>query len=183
MKRFLSNLNGSISVEASIVFGLLIVFIILVSDTGRALINQGKMERLSYSLASIIRERSLYGDVQELVPNEAAQAYRILEKLGNNYIPKDAKLSAKIEALYFDDSSANTRTPKASVVYDYGDLQCSVPNSMEDNANLSVLGTQGRFLSLFRVTVCIEQKNVFLPVSNLVSSIIKPEASSIVLGR
>lgn len=182
MKRFFKQSHGSISVEASIIFGLLIMFIILVSDTGRALINQGKMERLSYSLASVIRERSLYGDVQELVPNEGAQAYRILEKLGNNYIPKNSKLSAKIEALYFD-NSGNTRTPKASVTYDYGDLQCSVPNSMEDNANLSVLGTQGKFLSLFRVTVCMEQKNVFLPVGNLVSNIIKPEASSIVLGR
>lgn len=183
MRRFILQTQGSISVEASIVFGLLILFIVLVSDTGRALINQGKMERLSYSIASIVRERSLYKNVQELTSDEAAQAYRILEKLGEDYLPKNSKLSAKIEVLYFDDSKSNPPKPKNSTTFDYGDLSCSTPNDIKDIANLSVLNNHEKFSSLFRVTVCIQQKNVFLPVNNLVSSIIKPEASSVVLGR
>ncbi|PAF53558.1 hypothetical protein BKH42_05080 [Helicobacter sp. 13S00482-2] len=177
---FIYQNTGSVSIEASIIFGLLIILIILIGDIGKALINQGKMDRLSYSLVSIIRETSLHGNTQEITPENASNLHKILKNLSSDFL-KDSDISLKLEVMYF--STLNTPKPQKVLVYDFGDSNCETPNKIEENTNLSVQTSEKKYLTLYRVTTCMKQKTSFSPIKNLVEKIIKIQSSSIALGR
>ncbi|MDO7253118.1 tight adherence pilus pseudopilin TadF [Helicobacter cappadocius] len=180
---FIYHDKGSVSIEASIIFGLLIILIVLIADIGKALINQGKMDRLSYAMASIIREKSLFQDTQELTPEHALSIYKILQNMSKDFLPKDSSVSLKLEAMYFSPNTLNSPKIQKILTYDFGDFNCTLANNFEENANLSVQASHKRYLPLYRATTCMEQKNSFSPILNLVEKIIKIQSSSIVLER
>lgn len=180
---FIHQNTGSVSIEASIIFGLLIILIVFIGDIGKALINQGKMNRLSYTLVSIIRESSLFENSQDTTALNASSLYKILTNLKKDFLPKNSDVSLKIEVMYFSSASSNTPKAEKVVSYDFGQTTCKLPNSMEENANLSVQASHKRYLPLYRVTTCMEQKTSFSPIKNLVEKIIPIHSSSLALGR
>lgn len=175
--------TGSVSIEASIIFGLLIILIVLIGDIGKALINQGKMDRLSYALVSIARESSLFENSHDITPSNASSLYKILTNLKKDFLPKNSDVSLKLEVMYFSTTSLNTPKAEKVVNYDFGETACKLPNSMEENANLSIQTSHKRYLPLYRVTTCMEQQTSFAPIKNLVEKIIPIQSSSLALGR
>ncbi|WP_180675587.1 tight adherence pilus pseudopilin TadF [Helicobacter sp. 11S03491-1] len=179
---FITQTQGSISIEASIIFGLLILLIVLVGDIGKALLNQGKLDRLSYSLVSIIRERTLYDYSQQITSQEASGLYKILQNLQKDFIAKNSSISMKVEALYFT-SNTTTPTPERTMSYDFGDFACDPSVSLQDYAHLSVKTSEQKYATLFRVSVCLHQKSSFAPIKNLISKFIPLQSSSIAPER
>lgn len=175
--------TGSVSIEASIIFGLLIILIVFIGDIGKALINQGKMDRLSYALVSIARESSLFENSHDITPQKASSLYKILSNLKKDFLPKNSDVSLKLEVMYYSPDSSDSPKPQRVVSYDFGQTTCKLPNSMEENSNLSVQTSQKRYLPLYRVTTCMDQKTSFAPLRNLVEKVIPIQSSSIALGR
>ncbi|PAF46963.1 hypothetical protein BKH46_05870 [Helicobacter sp. 12S02634-8] len=179
-KRLMAHTQGSVSIEASLIFGLLILLIVLLAQTGQALINQSRLDRLSYSLLSLARESSLYANAP-FSSNDATGLYRILNTLSKDMMPLHTDLALKIEVLHFS-SDGISRSTQSVQSYDFGPFACQTPNNLQDNANLSVMTAQQRYAPLYRVSVCMQQTSKF-SLQNLITRFIPLSSSSIAMGR
>ncbi|PAF43629.1 tight adherence pilus pseudopilin TadF [Helicobacter sp. 11S02596-1] len=178
---FLTAQKASVSIEASIIFGLLVILIALVGDVGGLLINRSKMDRLSYSLASILRERSLYPS-PEISSDDVNQLEKIAKNLQKDAIARGAKLGLSVQVLHFDNTGSSPRVSKESN-FDVGDIPCANPTPLADYANLSVRVGQSEYAKILRVNACMKAPNGFLSTKSLIEQALPAQSFSIVLVR
>lgn len=182
--RFFSEKKGSISVESALIFGILLVLIIVVADTGKALVAKAKLDRLSYSLASIIRDRSLYEFSNTVSREEASSLYRIMKYLQKDFLSKDSDISLNLDILYFKPPSASSAPSVKNIAsFNFGDEECKSPVDMDSYTNLGVIGSDKQYVPVIRVITCMKQQSTFLPSSNVVSDLLPIQGLSLVLQR
>lgn len=177
------NLNckqrGNFTVEFAIVgviFSLLIVFS---ADVIIKLSLKGKLDRLSYSVANILKERTqLYDEDYKLSQAEISTLDTIATQSMRRTSPNfdEQRWGMRIEALQFDRND----TPEG-ISFDRGNQGVNPSIDMTTLANLAVMTSWGRRASIYRVTFVYRTENWFGALIgeefNTVSS------SSIMIGR
>lgn len=177
----ISNKRGNFTVEFAIVGLFLSILFVFSVDVIVKLSIKGKLDRLSYSLVSILKERTqLYDDdfiITQLDTSSLAKiASKSMERTMSSF--SDERFGVTIEELTFKKIGVIDKV----VSYDYGDrYQCKIINPLDKSENLSVVTTWNRQASLFRVTLCYKTDNLigdFLGIdfSNVSSS-------SVIIGR
>ncbi|WP_159654831.1 tight adherence pilus pseudopilin TadF [Vibrio atypicus] len=151
--------RGTFSVEFAIVgliFSLLLVFS---GDVIIKLSMKGKLDRLSYSMVNILKERTqLYSEDYTITQAEAREMYTIsqgsLARMGGSSFDS-TKYKTIVEELTF----ASNGSPNPVRTYSFGADVCSLSTTLRELRHLSVITSWDRQATLYRVTLCYETEN------------------------
>lgn len=140
---------------------------------------KGQLDRLSFSLVSILRERTqLYNSDYTVSKNDATALYTIAKNSLARTLPsyKSSNFGAVIEGLTFDDDG------KSQIArFNLGAHQCNLSKTIASYSDLSVETSWGRRDPLYRVTLCYKGANFFGAVYG--GDYSEASTSSISLGR
>ncbi|MUI55809.1 tight adherence pilus pseudopilin TadF [Aliivibrio fischeri] len=172
--------RGNFTVEFAMVgLGLSLIFIFS-ADVIIKLSIKGKLDRLSYSLVNVLKERTQLYDEDYLITNsESNEIFNIaknsLSRTLGSY--EDERFGAVIEELTFRDIGA----PNTPVTYNYGSFSCPLSKRIGELDYLSVVTTWERQATLYRVTLCYQTDNMFGSVVG--ESYTDVISSSVMIGR
>ncbi|PMH46900.1 hypothetical protein BCU68_01310 [Vibrio sp. 10N.286.49.B3] len=154
--------KGTFSIEFAIIG---VFFSLLIAFSGDVIIKlsvKGKLDRLSYSLVNILKERTQFYSSD---PDFTADG-KVLNKISKQSLQRtmptfeNSNYGLLIESLAFYDPDDNSTY--ASPYYqslERGGNHCSVSDSLEDLESLAILSSWDRKVPLYRVTLCYETDN------------------------
>ena len=176
-----SKQQGAFAIEFAIVGLLCGVLIVFASDIIIKISMKGKLDRLSYSAVSLIRERTqLYDEYMQMSAADVDLIYRVVSSsLSRTTTSFDsARFGMHIEEQTYDSGN----NPNALVVFNRGAQVCTVAQTLaQREGDLSVVTTWGRKSALYRVTLCYETENL---VAGIVESgFTRVSSTSVSLGR
>lgn len=140
---------------------------------------QGKLDRLSYSLVNVIKERTqLYGkDNFSIDESIVAEVYAIaissLKRTMGSF--EENKIGGEFELLQF--VSGGT----ADITRINMGTGCELPSSIKQQQALSMMTSWGRRATLYKVTLCYETENWSGKLLDKEFSTV--QSSSIMMGR
>lgn len=159
---FLFSNRASIAIESAFfVFGAVLIMAIAI-DFGMYIVRQNKLDRLSQSLALVIRERSalyhLYEDDEdaELITIEQVNdLHKMAKKLLN-----DNSVGIRVDAIYFEKRSDKQQIIASTETIVPASGGCQPLNTPLSNfVNLSPFSNRKRWMPLYRITACQENKS------------------------
>ncbi|EEX34230.1 MULTISPECIES: tight adherence pilus pseudopilin TadF [Vibrio] len=169
-----SKQEGSFTVEFALI-GVMLSFVWAFSgDIIIKMSTKGKLDRLSYSLVNILKERTQLYEAGLSITQEDAL---VLSNIATNSLSRTVgafdsnKLAVVVEARTYDPQAHTDR---------FGPAACQ-PNGLERLDNLSVLTTWDRQAPLYRVTICYETDNWIGSLLGQEYQIVS--SSSILIGR
>lgn len=201
VNKIIRDCTAAVSVEASFIFILLAAIIVGVADTSKALIAKERLDRMSYSFVSIVRERDLFNaakfleedrekDGEEVIKAEEEKdkkkesmidsLYIYASTYANDFLRDVKDIGMVIEMMSFDIKEIERQKVKEIKQVSRG-KKCDV-NIFSDYTDLSVK-VNGKYVNLYRVTFCIDQKSNFVNINNVTSGILKLASSSIAPER
>lgn len=176
IKQFLTNPRGSVTVEFIFIFFLFSVLLIFLIDVTILQATTGKVQRTSYSLLNIVKERSAVYKGNETISSDEVEKLKTLalslmgeEKASDN-------VAVTVEHHKFNDvqpqaANATATRPEKKVnvtQYSSGNGSCTAAGAanIADAAPLTqnFRGTV-RYASIYRVTVCRKMTNLFKGLS------------------
>ncbi|MFA3762515.1 tight adherence pilus pseudopilin TadF [Yersinia sp. 2466 StPb PI] len=156
---FIGNNNGSAIIEFSFVIFIIMLLIKLFISVTEYQSTVGKLDRISYSLAGIIRERNrLYSDDEILTQNNVND----LTTLASNMLLTSGIFSDNfaitVETLHFN--PAESAAPGNKIINDTKSEEfivgtCHPIRSLREMADLSPYSNRGRWVPLYQVTLCL----------------------------
>ncbi|USD66700.1 ATP-binding protein [Vibrio sp. SCSIO 43136] len=168
-------------IEFAVVGLFMSLLIVFSGDVIIKLSTQGKLDRLSFSAASILKERTqLYNGEFVMLGSEADAMHTIISaSLGRSMGNFDAaSLGVRIEEQTYNSDN----TPKGLVTYLRGSQTCAVDETLSNlQGDLAVVTTWGRMSSLYRVTICYETDNMIGDLLGLDYTTVT--SSSVLVGR
>lgn len=157
---FSNNEKGAVAVEAALYFVVFFMFCAILYDFSTVFINKGHLERINYSLTSILRERSrFYEGREEVSQNDVNQldvlAAKLLSdsRIGNNY-------HLQVDAVYFN-AEKDRKVVRLIQSFTGSSNNCELQDSLNLDAliSLSPYGSYGNeekyWLPVYQVTLCI----------------------------
>jgi len=150
--------SGNFTVEFSIVAIFFSLQLVFSGDVIIKLSVKGKLDRLSFSLVNVLKERTqLYSESYQIKQSEAAALKKIavnsLKRTYGNF--KGENFGFLVEEQTFSDIAA----PNALSKFNLGAQRCAVAKSLGQLQHLSVVTTWNRQATLYRVTLCYETDN------------------------
>lgn len=180
----LTSNKGSIIVEAAFIFSLLSILTVAILEYGFWLTMKSQVERVNYSLSSVIRERNrLYGNREAFSSNDVKELYEMAKSLTYHRYDKD--LCIRVEAVHFD--SKEKKTIASQQKLDYGSNLCSKISTLDikNKIQFSPYSSRKRWIPLYQVSLIIPTPKGTL--NNLLKDVeLLPEyvsAHTILLGR
>lgn len=157
-----TNRRGSVAVEFAVISVLLIVFIFFLTDLVVRHATTGRLDRVAYSVAGIVRERiQLYDAREKLNQRDVDQIAKLAARMLTDMDP-DADLSLLklvVEELHFEDITSVGSTRKDIDLYrrwQSGSADgCAPPQALNLLTQLAPKGSYGRWVPLYQVTICL----------------------------
>lgn len=167
-RRFLKQTKGAVAIEAAFVLIVFVTVVALIVDLGTAFVQQSRLERATYTGASVFRERiALYGDRinnDRTLTHNAPVTQAEVEQLRlviNNLMSRDSLVVIVDELQFKSTSAANPTMPEVLSKRRFvaagptaSDCQSTLPD-IEEYKAMSPWSARKRWLPLYRVTVCI----------------------------
>lgn len=182
LKIFLKAKKGSITIEASIIFGLFVLLIMLIADVGSVLLMKERIDRVSYNLASIIRERNILYNGAPLDEKQIDDLYTIAKNFTKETFSVNDNLSIKVEMVEFDNSNKITANPSKTLEFQRGSVICNTQDKSMLN-NIAVYTPVSQWTTIYRVSVCAKPISNFYSKTNLATNIIPMDSSAVVYAR
>lgn len=172
--------RGNFTVEFAVVGVALSFMFVFSADVIIKLSIRGKLDRLSYSLVNVLKERTqLYDEDYVITQSEADTIFTIaqnsLRRMQQSY--KDKNFGGVVEELTF----RGIGNPNAPRRYNLGGYACPLAQTINEFDYLSVVTTWTRQATLYRVTLCYNTDNMFGSLVN--ESYMNVSSSSIMIGR
>lgn len=146
--------QGSVIVEAAFIFPLLVILGCGAMDYGFWLLTRSKAERITASLAAVIRERTtLYEGRETLTTTDVNQLVSLAKYMAND--SSVDKLCVQVESLSF---KSVTTTPQADQYQKLtgGVAKCSPGvTPLTSYSELSPMSIRGRWVPLYQVTLSV----------------------------
>ncbi len=176
---------GNFSIEFALIAFIFMSIIVFLSHVTVTISTQGKLDRLSYSGVSVLKERNqLYGSEHYQVTNSEARYLETLLKSSMSRIGGGTKATIVIDAIESGNISLDSdgnKVVSSTFSYKNGPLSCSPTPKLTDSLNLVVETSWERFTSLYSVTICVETPNWY---GDLVGANFNQVSStSIMMGR
>ncbi|WP_406731871.1 tight adherence pilus pseudopilin TadF [Vibrio scophthalmi] len=176
-----SKQSGVFTIEFAFVGVFLGILFMFAGDAIAKLSMKGKLDRLSYSATSLIKERTQLFDEDYLTT--AADANMVFDVLSGSLDRTTASYqNGRFGMVIEEQTYAADQTPNPLVTLRRGQQNCELEQTLGDLRNsLSVVTSWGREAALYRVTLCYSTDNLVDGLLdngfNMVSS------SSVVIGR
>lgn len=173
--------RGAFAIEFSIVGLLFAVLLAFSSDVIIKIAMKGKLDRLSFSAVSVVKERTqLYAEDYSMSNADISSLYNVLK-----YSMKrttDSFEESKFGMLFEEQTYTSAGGTNALKSISQGSNACSVTQPLSAIENeLSVTTTWGRKSTLYRVTLCYETDNGVAGM--LDNGFTTVTSSSVILGR
>lgn len=173
--------SGTFMVEFAIVGVAFALALAFCADTVIKMSVKGKLDRMSYSGVTIIKERTqLFNDSNfTITQGQFTQADKIIQNsLKRTMTNFDSnKFGSLLEVQTYQTNSA--MTPNTLIKFKGAGLTCTPPNTLDPN--LAVVTSWGRKTTLYRLTLCYETENWY---GELVGEDYKMvSSSSLMVGR
>ncbi|WP_162063690.1 tight adherence pilus pseudopilin TadF [Vibrio taketomensis] len=151
--------KGTFTIEFAIVGLFLSLLFVFAGDMTIKLAHKGKLDRLSYSLVNILKERTqLYGKDFNIKPAEIESIANIARDSLRRTVQQfdQASFGYLIESVTFDQE----QKPSYQFFNTNGvGVRCQAAQSLNQMQHLSKVTTWGRRATLYRVTLCYETDN------------------------
>jgi tight adherence protein F len=109
IKRALRDDRGSVAIEAGLYFVVFLCCALLV-DFSAVFLNKSYLERVTHSLASVVRERSVfYGEREELSQQEVSDLYDLAGVLLEESRLAGSRYQLVVEAAFFQSSGSKAQ--------------------------------------------------------------------------
>lgn len=168
-----------------------ILIMYLVTDFGITITKQGRLDRTSHSLATMIRERAaLYQSDEDITQEEVNQLLSVGQTLLH-----EPNLTIAIDALYLapdpldPENNASARVSK-TLSFTAGNNVCQLIKKSVDITELKGLSpyatSTGRWVPIYRVSVCIpNEASIFKRFTHAFNNEILPDlaTSDVVISR
>lgn len=184
---FIKNNSGSAIIEFSLVIFIIMLLIKLFISVTEYQSTTGKLDRISYSLAGIIRERNrLYSDDEMLTQNNVND----LASLANNMLLTSGissnNFAITVETLHFNPTES--AAPGNKIINDTKSEEFSVGTchpirSLREMADLSPYSNRGRWVPLYQVTLCLPAPTGYQALFSQTESIPILRSSAITIER
>lgn len=183
--------RGSVAVEFAIISVVLITFMFFLADLVLRQATVGKLDRTTYSIAGVLRERiQLYDSNETLSQDDGTQIYRLAKRMLQDMNPGGnmAPLKIRIEQLFFApriDLTDNRKQPLEGITWMYnihGD-ECQPARPLSELQDLSPRGSYGRWVPLYQVTLCLPTTSWYRRLFQESESHPTLSSSSIVMAR
>lgn len=172
--------KGNFSVEFAIVGAFVSLLLVFSADVILKISAKGKLDRLSYSLVNVLKERTqLYGNNYKITRSEA----NAIVTIGRNSLSRtmasfnENQFGALVEELTFK----GIKKPNPLKRYAIGGQVCNVAQPLSELSHLSVVTSWERQATLYRITLCYETDNWFGSIIG--DSFTTVSSSSVMLGR
>ncbi|CNH02622.1 putative tight adherance operon protein [Yersinia thracica] len=170
----IKNTQGAVVIEFVFVVFITTLFIKTLISVADYYATVGKLDRISYSLAGIVRERTrLYNNDRILTQEQVNQ----IKKLADNMLLSSGtpvnNLAIKIETLHFNQTDSSTEKNKSiddtkSLSFNIG--ACEPDKSLNELTQLSTFSNAGRWIPLYQVTLCLSSapgyETLFAPIKS-----------------
>lgn len=155
--------RAAVSVEFVMISIVLFFFIFFLSDLVLREAMTGKLDRVSYSVSGVLRERIQLFEARENLNQQDVDASLGLAKRMLTDMTDNADLSELqivVEELHFKDPISLGDTSKEISMYKRwtsgsGKGACSPPQQLNQLTQLTPKGSYGRWVPLYQVTVCL----------------------------
>ena len=178
-----SDRRGSVAVEFVVIAIVLIFMLLFITDLVMRQALVGKLDRVSYSVAGVLRERIQLFDAREtLEQQDIEQTRRLAEKM-----LRDMHASADLSQLRIQVEEAHYNDGKGVSLYrawrSGSAGQCQAPQPLNQLTRLTPKGSYGRWVPLYQVTVCLPTVSWFTRLTKALDE--RPVMSSfaIVMAR
>ncbi|VFS61545.1 tight adherence pilus pseudopilin TadF [Leminorella grimontii] len=184
-----TNQRGAVAVEFGLIALVLIFFIMFLVDLMLQQALVGKLDRVTYSVAGTLRERTqLYGSDEYLSQEQAEQAVLLAKKtLQNMHSDADlSKLSATVEELHFVDLkllSSDRKEISRYNRYHVGAASCEPYSKLDTLQELSPKGSYNRWVPMYQVTLCLPSASWFKKLTDFNSEGAQQKSFAIVVVR
>ncbi|CNK81264.1 putative tight adherance operon protein [Yersinia frederiksenii] len=186
-KNIIINTCGAMIIEFSLVFLIIALFIKSMISIAEHYSTIGKLDRVSYSLAGVIRERSqLYHDDNILTQKQVDQLHDLAESmLVNSNIPSH-DLAIRVETVHFNQTQSSEVENKIiddtkSLSFSFG--SCEPDSPLRELTHLSSFSNAKRWIPLYQVTLCFPADPWYHTLSNQNGPAIAIKSSSITVER
>ncbi|ASI60770.1 hypothetical protein CA952_11795 [Raoultella ornithinolytica] len=159
IKRSLCDERGSVTIEAGLYFVVFFVLCALLVDFSAVFLNKSYLARVTYSLASVVRERSVfYGEKEELSQQDVSDLYELAGVLLEESRLAGSRYQLVVEAAFFQSSGSKAQRHllnTQSIARGSGDCHSRPGITSSQIADLSPWDTKGRWLPVYQVTMCL----------------------------
>ncbi|MBA0188847.1 flp pilus assembly surface protein TadF [Pectobacterium odoriferum] len=159
---FLGDRRGAVAIEFVIISIVLIFMIFFISDLVMRQAMVGKLDRVSYSVAGILRERNqLFDEREKLEQRDIEQSLQLaVRMLRDMHTDADlSKLRVRVEEVHFNQPDSLTDTSQTVKLYRTWQAgsggECQAPQPLNQLTYLSPRGSYGRWVPLYQVSVCL----------------------------
>jgi tight adherence protein F len=152
--------RGVFAIEFALIGVFFAALLVMTEDVVVKQSIKGKLDRLSYSLANIIRERTqLYAQSTNLELAQANDLLKIAKRSLNETMSSydDSKLGLKVEQQKFKEDFS----PEAVTKFEIGTYGCEPSNSIDTRTDLAPVSLLGRKVTLYQVTLCYRSENLY----------------------
>ncbi|PJC86104.1 ATP-binding protein [Vibrio sp. HA2012] len=180
-----SRQKGAFAIEFAVVGLLLGVLLAFAQDAIIKISMKGKLDRLSYSAVSIVKERTqLYSNEDQMTDGDVDLVYTaVSDSLSRTTGTFEAsRFGMHLEEQTYDDSIDDTTVNANTLqIFDRGQT-CTVSPTLSQKENaLRITTTLGYNSPLYRVTLCYETDNLVMGL--LDNGFTTVSSTSVALGR
>lgn len=119
----------------------------------------GKLDRISYSLSGMIRERTrLYNGDNKLTEKQVSQLKMLADKMLSNSGLSKPDVAITIETVHFNPTQSPTAENKVidnTKTLSFSIGSCEPDKPLKELTQLSPFSNAGRWMPLYQVTLCL----------------------------
>ncbi|AMG29411.2 pilus assembly protein TadF [Grimontia hollisae] len=156
--------HGVFAIELAMVLLGLSLIIVFTMDVVVKQSAKGKLDRLSYSTVSLLKERNQLFDGEETMTySEMSQAFQLVAKSMRNTMGTFdiSRLGMYVEQQRFDADKRPVPAIQNVHIYRLGSYPCAPDDRLENMIHLAPVTQFDNRLTLYRVTLCYRTDNWF----------------------
>ncbi|HFR4114892.1 TPA: tight adherence pilus pseudopilin TadF [Yersinia enterocolitica] len=186
-KNLLSDNHGAVIIEFVYIIFIIIIFMKVLISISEHYSTIGKLDRISYSLSGMIRERTRLYDGDNKLTEEQVRQLRILaNKMLSNSGLSEANVAITIERIYFNPTQSPAVENK--VIDDTKSLSfsigaCEPDKPLNELTQLSSFSNAGRWVPLYQVTLCLSTDTWYNKLFNQEVETTSIKSSAITIER
>ncbi|MGM7744267.1 tight adherence pilus pseudopilin TadF [Yersinia enterocolitica] len=186
-QNILSDTHGAVIIEFVYIAFIMILFMKVLISVSEHYSTIGKLDRISYSLAGIIRERTrLYNNDNELSLLQVNKLKKVADNMLSNSGLSELNIAITIETVHFKP----TQSPAAEnkVIDDAKSLSfhigsCEPNKPLKELTQLSAFSNAGRWIPLYQVTLCLPASTWYNTLFGQGGNAIPIKSSAITIER
>ncbi|MGH1595682.1 tight adherence pilus pseudopilin TadF [Yersinia proxima] len=183
----ISNTHGAVIIEFIYITFIIIILIKILIFTSEHYSTVGKLDRISYSLSGMIRERTrLYGSDNKLTEEQVSQLRVLANKMLSNSGLSESNVAITVETIHFNPTQSSEVEHKVindtkSLSFSFG--SCEPDKPLKALTQLSPFSNAGRWIPLYQVTLCLPASTWYNALFNQGGSTNYIKSSSMTIER